>query len=143
MMSDHEHMETVIGGKATRKRSKETDGSPAYEMIAHLQRTAGNAAVASALDNELDGSSVHAVLAQSGQPLDAGVRGIMETQLGADFSDVRVHADSQADASARAISASAYTAGNHIVFQRGQYQPQTQAGKHTLPHELTHVIQQR
>ena len=66
-----------------------------------------------------------------------------ESHLGTDLSDVRVHADSQADASARAIDATAYTAGNHIVFQSGQYQPNTDAGLHTLAHELTHVVQQR
>src|SRR5438552_2244029 len=111
-MMNHDRAEISVDAKGRKKRSAETQGNPTYEMIAHLQRAAGNAAVASRLegDGDLDGSSVHAVLAQGGQPLDSGVRGVMESQLGADFSDVRVHADAQADASARAINATAYTA---------------------------------
>jgi hypothetical protein len=33
--------------------------------------------------------------------------------------------------------------GNDIVFQSGQYQPDTASGQRMLAHELTHVVQQR
>ena len=41
------------------------------------------------------------------------------------------------------MQAKAYTVGNEVVFNRGAYQPDSDAGRHTLAHELTHVVQQR
>ncbi|WP_316528452.1 eCIS core domain-containing protein [Kitasatospora brasiliensis] len=82
-------------------------------------------------------SAVHEVLRTAGRPLDRATRSDMEARLGADFSDVRVHDDSAAKASAARIGARAYTSGNHIVVGDGGMD------RHTLAHELTHVIQQR
>lgn len=109
--------------------------------ILGLQRTAGNAAAAGALEE--DGSSVHDVINGGGEPLHDDVRSDMEARMGQDFSDVRVHTDDAADRSARSVSAHAYTAGSHIVFQRGAYDPGSSGGKTTIAHELTHVVQQR
>lgn len=85
---------------------------------------------------------VHDVLHSAGRPLDNAVRGFMEPRFGADFGDVRVHTDSRAAESARAVDALAYTVGRDIVFASGGYSPQTQAGQKILAHELTHTIQQ-
>ena len=54
-----------------------------------------------------------------------------------------MHTDGAADASAKAVNAHAYTVGSHIAFQRSAYDPGSQAGRTTLAHELTHVVQQR
>src|SRR6185369_18043496 len=59
-----------------------------------------------------------------------------------DFSRVRVHTDARAAESARAVNALAYTVGRDVVFGDGQYAPGTSGGRHTLAHELTHVLQQ-
>jgi Domain of unknown function (DUF4157) len=59
------------------------------------------------------------------------------------FSNVRIHINSEAGRSAQAVSAHAYTVGNHIVFAPGKYSPQTLSGKRLLAHELTHVVQQQ
>ncbi len=56
---------------------------------------------------------------------------------------MRVHEGDAAAASAHAVQAKAYTVGNDIVFNRGAYDPDSAAGRHTLAHELTHVVQQR
>lgn len=88
-------------------------------------------------------SIVHDVLRGGGQPMPAGVRAMMEPRFGADFSDVRLHTDGRAAQSSRAVQAQAYTAGPHIVFDAGRYQPETPAGQHLIAHELTHVVQQR
>ena len=85
---------------------------------------------------------VHEVLASPGQPLDAGTRADMEPRFGHSFGDVRVHADSKAAESARAVNAHAYTVGRDVVFGTGQYQRETVAGKRLLAHELTHIVQQ-
>ena len=78
----------------------------------------------------------------SGLPLSNEVRNFYEPRLGYDFSTVKVHADTLAAKSAQSINALAYTSGNNIVFNQGQYSPDTDNGKKLLAHELTHVIQQ-
>lgn len=55
---------------------------------------------------------------------------------------MRVHTDSSAAESARAIQATAYTAGQNVVFGAGQYVPDSHDGRKLLAHELTHVVQQ-
>jgi hypothetical protein len=59
-----------------------------------------------------------------------------------DLSQVRIHTDDHAAASARAVNALAYTVGKHIVFETGTYSRHTLSGKRLLAHELTHVVQQ-
>ncbi len=57
-------------------------------------------------------------------------------QARADFSNVRVHAGSDAAASAAELGAHAYTTGSDIVLGEGA------ANERVLAHELTHVLQQ-
>jgi len=85
---------------------------------------------------------VHQVLGSSGQPLDAGARAFMEPRFGHDFSQVRIHTDDQAQRSAKAVDALAYTVGSHVVFGSGQYSPDSPSGRKLLAHELTHTVQQ-
>src|SRR5262249_49688029 len=69
-------------------------------------------------------------------------RSFFESRFHHDFSLVRIHANSEAAESARALEATAYTVGHHLVFGAGEYSPGTPAGKKLLAHELTHVVQQ-
>jgi hypothetical protein len=112
-----------------------------------LQRMAGNENVSALLTQDQDEtgrSPLHEVVGSGGgSPLEPGARSFMEDRLGADFSDVRVHTGPKADESAHAISAQAYTVGSDVVFRGGSYQPDTEAGRHVLAHELAHVVQQR
>ncbi|MEU9097479.1 DUF4157 domain-containing protein [Streptomyces sp. NPDC048361] len=134
--------------------------TPAAGLLG-MQATAGNAAVVQMLRQaghsfvqekhqhgagcghqqaeqpQVQRSAVHDVLRTPGRPLDDATRTDMESRLGADFSDVRIHNDGAAKASAAEVGAHAYTSGNHVVVGEGG------ADKHTLAHELTHVIQQR
>jgi hypothetical protein len=66
----------------------------------------------------------------------------MESRLDHDFSAVRVHADADAAASARAVAAKAYTLGQDVVFAAGRYEPGSSEGRRLLAHELAHVVQQ-
>lgn len=77
-----------------------------------------------------------------GQALDTTVRRQMEGAFGVDFSNVRIHTDSQANAMNQALYARAFTTGTDIFFRSGEYQPHQSAGQHLLAHELTHVVQQ-
>lgn len=84
---------------------------------------------------------VQDVVRSEGKPLDLAARAFMESRLGHDFSDVRVHAGGNAETSARSIGALAYTVGSHIVFGSG-FDSNTPSGRSLLAHELTHVVQQ-
>jgi hypothetical protein len=62
-------------------------------------------------------------------------------RMGYDFSQVKVHTDNEAAESAKSVNAKAYAIGNNIVFNEGQYDPESQEGKRLLAHELTHIVQ--
>ncbi|HEY1852588.1 MAG TPA: DUF4157 domain-containing protein [Candidatus Binataceae bacterium] len=83
------------------------------------------------------------VLRSSGKPLDQDTRTFFESRLGYDFGSVRVHADTRAAESARAVNAMAYTVGDHLAFADGRYAPRTTEGRRLMAHELFHVVQQR
>ncbi|MFM9446790.1 DUF4157 domain-containing protein [Streptomyces acidiscabies] len=112
------------------------------------QRGAGNAAVAAMIARRVRPAAdqeqpeqrdpgVHKVLASAGRPLSGPVRKDMEARFNTDFSDVRLHTGPAAAGSADAIGARAYTSGSHVVLGAGG------GDRHTLAHELTHVVQQR
>ncbi|MEA2569388.1 MAG: hypothetical protein QOI24_1389 [Acidobacteriota bacterium] len=82
-------------------------------------------------------------LRSGGRALEESVRRRFEPRFGVDFSQVRIHANDEAAASARAFGARAYTAGSHVVFGNGEYAPHTATGERLLAHELTHVAQQK
>lgn len=85
---------------------------------------------------------VHEVLDAPGQPIDELTRRNMETRFVHDFSQVRLHTDADAAASAAAVGAAAYTVGRHVVFGPNQFDPATGSGRTLLAHELAHVAQQ-
>jgi len=105
----------------------------------HMQRKeSSNNTAPSSLRAENYVSSV-----SGGKPLGNDEISFFESRMGYDFSDVRIHNDTDANRSAKDINALAYTHGNDIVFAQGQYKPNSDEGKKLLAHELTHVIQQR
>jgi hypothetical protein len=77
-----------------------------------------------------------------GQPLPGSVRDFFEPRFGYDFSQVRVHTDTESDTLNHALNARAYTLDNHIVFGANEYIPQTKSGRSLIAHELAHVVQQ-
>ena len=78
----------------------------------------------------------------SGQSLDSGLQQSMGQAMGADFSSVKVHTDSQSDQLNQSIQAKAFTTGQDVFFRSGEYNPGTQSGQELIAHELTHVVQQ-
>jgi hypothetical protein len=86
--------------------------------------------------------SVHRALAGSGRPLDPSLRSAATQRFGHDFTDVRVHTEARAAASAGDVGAAAYTVGRQIVFAPGRYDAHTSEGRRLLAHELVHVVQQ-
>jgi len=86
--------------------------------------------------------SVREVIASTGRSLDASVQRAMEDRMGDSLGDVRIHTGPQAVAACEAINARAFTVGNHIAFNQGEYDPDSPEGQHVLAHELAHVRQQ-
>jgi hypothetical protein len=81
-------------------------------------------------------------MASSGKPLDHASRAFFEPRFGRAFGDIRVHEGADAERSADALGAAAYTFGSSIVFNRGRYVPGSAEGRRLLAHELAHVVQQ-
>ncbi|WP_063762404.1 eCIS core domain-containing protein [Streptomyces sp. NRRL F-5123] len=161
----HAHEQRSQGRSERREHSRPDARQPAAaprpRSVGALQRAIGNAAVVRLLGRQEQAEQpvqavqpvqraavqqaqqiqqahqVHQVLRSPGRPLAEDVRSEMEARLSADFSGVRIHEGAAAARSAAGISARAYTSGEHIVLGRGG------GDKHTLAHELTHVIQQR
>jgi hypothetical protein len=75
--------------------------------------------------------------------MDKDMHSFMSSRFGFDFSKVKIHSDNGAAQMNRELNARAFTVGNDIYFNQGEYQPQTAKGRHLLAHELTHTLQQR
>jgi hypothetical protein len=99
-----------------------------------LQRAteAGGNDAGSNLENRLSSSK------GGGIPLSDEVRSFMEPRFGADFSQVRVHTDSQAVQMNKDLGAQAFTNGSDIYFGAGK----SPTISDLTAHELTHVVQQ-
>ncbi|MFO0308669.1 MAG: DUF4157 domain-containing protein [Pseudanabaena sp.] len=78
----------------------------------------------------------------SGQSLDANLQQSMGQAMGADFSGVKVHTDSQSDQLNKSIQAKAFTTGQDVFFRQGAYEPSSRGGQELIANELTHVVQQ-
>lgn len=78
-----------------------------------------------------------------GSSLPKKIQSFMESRFGFNFSQVRIHTDSNAIQLNRELNSKAFTTANNIYFGKDTYNPETPSGKHLLAHELTHVIQQK
>ncbi|MDV6250461.1 DUF4157 domain-containing protein [Vibrio sp. EA2] len=117
-----------------------------HAVSAASQRSRGNSAVASKA-NDNQAPEANTGIAQRIRALQSGGsslenRDYFESRMGYDFSNTRIHNDANAHDLAKSMGAKAFTYGNHVVFAKGQYVPNSQSGKHLLAHELTHVVQQ-
>ncbi len=106
------------------------------EMLQRKQSESGTPAITPALSTQL--SSTKGL----GNPLPLATQRFMGSAIGADFSGVRVHTDGAAVSMNRQLNARAFTYGSDIYFGRGEYAPESAAGKRLLGHELAHVVQQ-
>ena len=95
----------------------------------------GGMAVSSQMEGRLNS------MQGGGQVMPDGLRNMMERGFNRDFSQVRVHTDSEAASLSSSIHAKAFTHGNDIYFNQGQFSPNTSEGQKLMAHELTHVVQ--
>lgn len=73
-----------------------------------------------------------------GARMESSLRAEMESLLGAKFGEVRLHGGPEVDTLTQRVRANAFTQGQH-VFLRSDRDPQTDAGRETLVHELSHI----
>jgi hypothetical protein len=90
-----------------------------------------------------DASQVHNQLEGEGHGIEASIKSMMESALGGDFSEVKVHTGAKGAEIAKDNDAKALAVGQHIAFGEGEYQPGTLAGDALLAHELAHTQQQK
>lgn len=144
---------TSCGGGSDVQTKRLTRGPPTIQTF--LIQTAcktceGDQSVQSKVQRSGDESSTASSSFESnlssskggGQPMSENVQSDMEGRFGADFSDVRVHTDSNAVQMSQDIGAQAFTHGSDVYFNEGKYEPDSSSGKHLLAHELTHTVQQ-
>lgn len=77
-----------------------------------------------------------------GETLPEPARTFMESRFDRDFSDVRIHRDTDAARLSEDLNAKAFTVGRDIYFGAGRFAPTAAEGKQLLAHELAHVTQQ-
>ena len=78
-----------------------------------------------------------------GSALPTDARSDLEPRIGVDLGEVRIHSDDVAAHMAGRLAAHAFTSGDDVYFNAGQYRPGTVEGRYLLAHELAHVAQQR
>jgi hypothetical protein len=95
------------------------------------------------------GTNVSEGIAQSiqemngkGGTIDNATQSFMSSRFGNDLTQVKIHTNNDAIQLNRRLNAKAFTVGNDIYFNEGQYNPASTEGKHLLAHEITHTMQQ-
>lgn len=78
----------------------------------------------------------------AGRPLPKNVKYEYGRKMDTNFDQVRIHADGKAAQMNKELGAKAFTYGNDIYFNSGNYNTENTSGKRLLAHELTHVVQQ-
>ncbi|WP_239647692.1 eCIS core domain-containing protein [Natrinema altunense] len=86
--------------------------------------------------------AVRDVISSPGRSLDTSIQRAVEDRMGDSLGDVRIHTGPKAAQACDQINARAFTVGNHVAFNAGEYDPSSPEGQHVLAHELAHVRQQ-
>jgi len=93
------------------------------EMLQTKSREDATSEVSYGLESQIN------AIKGGGRPLAESDRAYFEPRFGADFNQVKVHTDVQADESTLVMNAKAYTLGQDVVFVAGQYAPGTGEGR--------------
>ncbi|ADQ65799.1 eCIS core domain-containing protein [Halogeometricum borinquense] len=132
--------------RAFRQRQKERPAEVPKDIerrnAKSVQRSRGAHHEASKAGDANVPDSVRDVISSPGQQLDTSIQRAMEDRMGDNLGDVRVHTGPSAAKACEDINARAFTVGNHIAFNHGEYDPSSAEGQHILAHELAHVRQQ-
>ncbi len=149
--SDGERRPVLEGAEVTRRRTADelayrtSGGTAGVAPMQRLmdERTAMGAQLAGRIQRKAEGQPRGGVAMPEGggSGLTSQQRQRFEPKLGADLSDVRVHTGGASAHAAAGLSARAFTVGNDIHFNSGEFAPGAKEGDRLLAHELTHVVQ--
>lgn len=137
--------EKTLAPKPLIQKKKEEDIQAKEEEEIQTKEEEKELQMSAAAANPSDTSNLESTLNSSkggGSPLSGKVKNEMESGIGADFSTVRIHNDSNAVQMNQQLGSQAFATGNNIYFNEGKFNPNSQDGKHLLAHELTHTVQQ-
>ena len=129
---DHEYEKEKVQKKEDHKMEEEKKKTSAVQTKQDSSANSASPQVATNLKNT----------AGKGNKLPAKTMHEMNNSFGADFSNVRIHNDSEAVNMNQELQAQAFTHGADIYFNEGKFDPNSAQGKFLLAHELTHVVQQ-
>ena len=133
----------VRGGIGRRVQRSATASARPGAVISSAPRIRRAAATVGAAGGVVDADTDRRIQrASGGAGMPAPMQQSMEHAFDADFSEVRVHADSESRELNSRIQASAFTAGNHVWFRDGMPDISRQGDQHLVAHELAHVVQQ-
>lgn len=103
----------------------------------------GHELVPDVAENNRRTSKIKKPARKSGHPIEISIREKLESKLGFNMGDVRVHHQGEMAEHVRKANAEAITHENHIYFASGKYNPHLRIGRALLVHELTHVLQHK
>ena len=135
-VQEKEEGEEAVQEKSFLQRSKELSFSNTFPDIQKVNDQQPGGSTGLSVESRLNSSK------GGGSPLPDGAKNKMESGFGSDFSNVRVHTDSNAVQMSKDLGAQAFTHGNDIYFNEGKYDTSSTSGQHLLAHELTHTVQQ-
>jgi Domain of unknown function (DUF4157) len=120
--------------RLTRTGPQPPDAAPAVEAA-----PLPGASPAAAPSQLPDPTAAAVASADPGVPIRPDVRRVLESRMGEDLADVRVHQGAQAHSAAQAIDARAFTREREIWLGPGESQDDVEL----MAHEVAHVIQGR
>jgi hypothetical protein len=136
-----EHRNAAVVQRAMTKPADRAEGE-AERIGRQVARMPAPATLVSPQARRFAGVVPGGVTTGGGQPLPQPVRRFMEPRLQADFSAVRMHTGPSAARASRQLNAAAFTVGHEVFFGEGRFQPDTEAGRELIAHELAHTLQQ-
>jgi hypothetical protein len=120
-----------------------TRSTPTEEPVAGLEESVDGAAAAAGHRFGTLNVMAPPRREEPGDRLPEHLRGRLQSSLGADLSDVRLHAGAESAAAASAVAANAYTVGQDIHFNSGRLNPDSREGQRLIAHEVAHTVQQQ
>ena len=76
-----------------------------------------------------------------GKPLSTDIQASLKPHFGPKIDQVRVHDHTESHRLSERLNANAFTLGNDVFFNKGQFKPKTAQGSHLLAHEVAHTQQ--
>ena len=128
--------------KVTYRATGGAEGTPpAGDIAAERKQVVGAAVERISRKKSGEGVAGAQIPKTSGSPLPSDLREKMEPKLGADLSSARIHTGGESATAAAGFGARAFTHGNDVHFNAGEFKPGTKDGDQLIAHELTHVVQ--